>query len=70
MLFRSAARKLRGGEIDLPTFTGIAQTEGVRYVVFHKDTLMEESLWNAWKGIRDKFTPIAEDDRAAVYKLW
>jgi hypothetical protein len=66
----TAARKLRGGEIDLPTFTGIAQTEGVRYVVFHKDTLMEESLWNAWKGIRDKFTPIAEDDRAAVYKLW
>lgn len=66
----SAGRKLRGGDVDLPTFVGIARTEGVRYVVFHKDTLMEEGLWNAWKGIREKFGPIAEDDRAAVYQLW
>jgi hypothetical protein len=66
----SAARKLRAGEIDVISFTSVAKQEGVRYVVFHKNTLMAETFVTSWTGIRRNFTALAEDDRIAVYVLW
>ncbi len=66
----AAGRKLRAGEIDAVAFTSVAKEEGVRYVVFHKNMLMAETFVTAWTGIRRAFTPLAEDERVAVYRLW
>lgn len=66
----AAGRKLRAGTLDATAFTSVAREEGVRYVVFHKNILMEETFVTAWTGIRRSFSPIAEDDRVAVYQLW
>jgi hypothetical protein len=66
----AAGRRLRSGEIDKPAFVEIARTAGVRYVVLHKNMLMDETFVTAWTGIRRAFAPIAEDERVVVYALW
>ena len=66
----AAGRHLRAATIDKPAFVATAQEAGVRYVVFHKNILMAESFVTAWTGIRQNFTPLAEDSRIAVYQLW
>ncbi len=66
----AAGRHLRTATIDKPAFVDTAREAGVRYVVFHKNMLMAESFVTAWTGIRQNFTPLAEDPRIAVYQLW
>jgi hypothetical protein len=65
-----AARQLRAGTLDREAFVAVARQEGVRYVVLHTNILMDETFVASTTGIRRAFTPMAEDERAAVYRLW
>lgn len=65
-----AARMLRREKIDKEAFVGIARQQGVRYVLLHKNLLMEETFVPSTTGIRRHFTADAEDDRVVVYRLW
>ena len=66
----AAARKVRAGELTTAELTNVAKREGVRYVVFHKNTLMAETFVASWTGIRRNFEALGEDEDVAVYELW
>ncbi len=66
----AAGRKLRSGDLEKEAFVEIARAEGVRYVVLHKNMLMDETFVTAWNGIRRAFEPLAEDERTVIYQLW
>lgn len=65
-----AARLLRKTEIPKEGFVAIAQEEGIRYVVWHKNLLMAETFVASNAGIKGHFTPLAEDERVVIYQLW
>jgi hypothetical protein len=64
------ARLMRRGKLDKPAFVGMAHDQGIRYVLLHKNLLMSETFVPATTAIRTAFTPVAEDDRVAIYQLW
>ena len=65
-----ALRRLRVGEIDKPEAVAVAKTEGVRYVVLHKNVLMAEAFVAASTAVRTHWVPVAEDERLLVVALW
>lgn len=66
----TAARYLRDGAIDTAGLVGTAREAGVRYVIVHKDQLMEDHYVEAAVAIRRHSTLLAEDGRMRVFVLY
>lgn len=66
----TAARYLRDGAIDVGGLVGTAREAGVRYVIVHKDQLMEDHYVEAAVAIRRNTTLLAEDGRMRVFALY
>ena len=65
-----AARAIREGEEPPQHLEEIARSFGVRWVVWHRDVLMDDSVLEAAGTIRKVADVVAEDDRVRVIRLY
>ena len=66
----AAARRYGDGDGSLDEVRGVAQAEGVRFVVVHRDQLIGESFIRSVRVVRENFDLVAEDDRVRIYRLY